>query len=71
LTMEQHIHDVIVKFCKATHVNQGFKWYGTREQQLQTLIIEADIQVLTDDMKRRVKAYTTAPLAAPPLHVFT
>jgi hypothetical protein len=60
-TEEERIQQVVVKFCEAVHVTQGFRWTGTREQQLQTLIIEAGLQVLTDDMKKRVKAYIAEP----------
>jgi hypothetical protein len=61
VTVEEHMQAVVVKFCSAVHVTQGFRWTGTREQQLQTLIIEAGLHVLTDVMKSRVKAHLAVP----------
>ena len=42
-----------------------FKWSGVKEQLLQTLTIEAGLQELTDDMKKRVKAYVNSPPGPP------
>ena len=68
MSVEERIQGVVVEFCEIAHVTQGFKWNGVKEQLLQTLTIEAGLQELTDDMKKRVKAYVNPPpvLPAPP-----
>ena len=60
-TWEELCNEVIVKFCEQAHVTQQFKWNGVKEQLLESLTIEAGLQILTDEMKRKVKAYVQAP----------
>ncbi len=60
-TWEERCNEVIVKFCEQAHVTQQFKWSGVKEQMLESLTIEAGLQILTDEMKRKVKAYVQAP----------
>ena len=60
-TWEELCNEVIVKFCEQAHVTQQFKWNGVKEQLLVSLTIEAGLQILTDEMKRKVKAHILAP----------
>ena len=64
-SMDERIDEVIERFCQQTHVTQGFKWNGPREQLLELLTIEAGLHVLTDEMKKRVKAHMSLALPAP------
>ena len=67
-SLEERCQEVILKFCEKARVTQGFKWNGPREQLLESLSIDAQVSILTDDMKKRVKAYISA---APPPSVLS
>jgi hypothetical protein len=57
---DERCHEVVINFCERACVTQGFKWNGPREQLLESLTIERGLHVLTDDMKKRVKAHMAA-----------
>ncbi len=60
-SLEERCQEVILKFCERSRVTQGFKWNGPREGLLESLSIEAQLGILTDEMKKKVKAYISAP----------
>jgi hypothetical protein len=60
-TLEERYHEVVVEFCRQARVTQGFKWNGPREQLLESLTMNAKLQCLTDDMKKKVKAHMATP----------
>jgi hypothetical protein len=67
LTMEERIQAVVVKFCEAAKVTQGFRWNGPREGMLHAAIVEAGIDVLLEPMKARVKAHVASPVLPSPV----
>jgi hypothetical protein len=67
-TMEDRIQKVVVRFCEAANVTQGFRWNGVKEQLLHGFVVEEGIDVLLESMKVRVKAHVASP-APSTLHV--
>ena len=60
MSWDERCQEVVDIFCERARVTQGFKWNGPREQLLESLTIERGLHMLTDDMKKRVKAHMAA-----------